>query len=348
MDTRIDEALAILKDTGPEYAHGFSNHGPMAAEALVAMGCDNRVVSWTRQYHSRLAGRPAASQPVMPDHWEAALGDIRRFGDWVVFFRRELGGATWEAVLRRWAPRLAAGIVAAACHGVIRTGHAVRSLARGETEARRLEFAEGLAYWASRFQPLPGTPGLNTSGLRPSAAVSRIELLPSDRRVYRTLIFEKVKKLDGFLPFENVVNLVDTPTETTLFLLDMTSAFVRIYLANARDAGSAITFIHTVTGPGAVHLMAPHLPGETVGLLLRYAWQASAAIYAAVGQRKRPERFEGMDINRRRVVDRALKAGDEHAIKFAEVCLRLYNINPDPAYLSASEHASQLLTRNRA
>jgi len=348
MDNRIDEALDILKDTGPEYAHGFSNHGPMAAEALAAMGCENRVVPWAKQYRRRLSGRPAAGAPVLPDRWEAALGDIQRFGDWVVFFRREFGGATWSAVLRRWAPRLAAGIVAAAYHGVIRTGHAVRNLARGETEARRLELAEGLAYWASRFQPLPGTPGLNTSGLRPSAAVSRIELLPSDRRVYRTLIFEKVKKLDGFLPFEKVVNLVDTPTESTLFLLDMTSAFVRIYLANARDAGSAITFIHTVTGPGAVHLMAPHLPGETVGLLLRYAWQASAAIYAAIGQRRQPDLFEDRDINRILVVDRAVKTGDEHAIKFAEVCLRLYNINPDPAYLFASEHASRILTRDRA
>jgi hypothetical protein len=348
MDTRIDEALNILQDAGPEYAHGFSNHGPMAAEALAAMGREDRVVSWVKQYRRRLAGRPAQSEPVRPDLWEAALGDIQRFGDWVVFFRRELGGATWPAVLRRWAPRLAPGIVAAAYHGVIRTGHAVRSLARGETEARRLELAEGLAYWACRYQPLPGTPGLHTSGLRPSAAVSRIEFLPSDRRLYRTLILEKVKKLEGFLPFEKVVNLVDTPTEATLFLLDMTSAFVRIYLANARDAGSAITFIHTITGPGAVHLMAPHLPGETVGLLLRYGWQASAAIYAAIGQRRQPDSFEDRDVNRKTLIDRAVKTGDEHAIKFTEVCLRLYNINPDPAYLVASEHASQVLTRDRA
>ncbi len=234
-------------------------------------------------------------------------------------------------------------MMAAACHGILRTAHAVRSLSRGETEARRLEFAEGLAYWACRYQPLPGRPGINTAGLRPSAAVSRIELLPADRRVYRTLIFEKVRRLEGFLPFEKVVNLVDTPTEATLFLLDMTSAFARIYLANARDVGSAVTFIHTVTGPGAVHLMAPHLPGETVGVLLRYAWQASAAIYAAIGQRRQPDTLEDRDINRKTLAERAVKTGDEHAIKFAEVCLRLYGINPDPAYLIASEHASQLL-----
>jgi hypothetical protein len=94
--------------------------------------------------------------------------------------------------------------------------------------------------------------------------------------------------------------------------------------------------------------MAPHLPGETVGLLLRYGWQASAAIYAAIGQRRQPDSFEDRDINRKTLIDRAVKTGDEHAIKFTEVCLRLYNINPDPAYLVASEHASQVLTRDRA
>jgi len=94
--------------------------------------------------------------------------------------------------------------------------------------------------------------------------------------------------------------------------------------------------------------MAPHLPEETVGLLLRYAWQASAAIYAAIGQRRQPDALEDRDINRRALAERAVKTGDEHAIKYAEVCLRLYAINPDPAYLIASEHASQLLARDRA
>ena len=34
MGSIIDQALDILRDTAPEYGNGFSNHAPMAAEAL--------------------------------------------------------------------------------------------------------------------------------------------------------------------------------------------------------------------------------------------------------------------------------------------------------------------------
>jgi hypothetical protein len=34
----LDEGLSRLAVTGPEFADGLSNHGPMAAEALVRLG----------------------------------------------------------------------------------------------------------------------------------------------------------------------------------------------------------------------------------------------------------------------------------------------------------------------
>lgn len=37
MAGEIDEALEMLEGSGPEYTGGLSNHGPMAAEALVAL-----------------------------------------------------------------------------------------------------------------------------------------------------------------------------------------------------------------------------------------------------------------------------------------------------------------------
>ncbi len=36
MPATIDDALELLEDTGPEYARGAANHGPMAAEARPA------------------------------------------------------------------------------------------------------------------------------------------------------------------------------------------------------------------------------------------------------------------------------------------------------------------------
>jgi hypothetical protein len=56
------------------------------------------------------------------------------------------------------------GLSVALTHGVIRTSHAMRALAEAETHGddrrQRRELAEGLGYWASRYQrePLPSTP----------------------------------------------------------------------------------------------------------------------------------------------------------------------------------------------
>jgi len=56
---RFDDALEILDGAGPEYAGGLSNHGPMAAEALFAMGRADAVVPWTEGYRRKLGDEPA-------------------------------------------------------------------------------------------------------------------------------------------------------------------------------------------------------------------------------------------------------------------------------------------------
>ena len=58
---------------------------------------------------------------------------------WCEFFAAELRVVPWQAVLDTWMLRLAPGISAAATHGAIRVGHAVRALSREETPARRRE-----------------------------------------------------------------------------------------------------------------------------------------------------------------------------------------------------------------
>ena len=63
------------------------------------------------------------------------------------------------------------------------------------------------------------------------------------------LIYEKVRRLSGFTPFERVINLTEPPDDITPFTVDLLEAFVRVYLANGTTRGSVITFIHGVTGP---------------------------------------------------------------------------------------------------
>jgi hypothetical protein len=49
----LDEALERFRGTGPEYGGGLANHGPMAAEALVAMGRTEAVPQWVEAYQPR-------------------------------------------------------------------------------------------------------------------------------------------------------------------------------------------------------------------------------------------------------------------------------------------------------
>src|SRR5262245_33806061 len=60
----FDEALECLRGTGSEVADGVApNHGPMAAEALVALGRDDVVVAWARRYRRKLDAMPSPVRP---------------------------------------------------------------------------------------------------------------------------------------------------------------------------------------------------------------------------------------------------------------------------------------------
>ncbi len=345
--TTIDEALEMLARTGPEWGGGLSNHGPMGAEALVVLGRDDAVTGWVEQYKRRLGPAPEARDPIDPSAWREALGRIARVGDWAALFQRELSEGPWREVLDRWVRRLAPGIVAAGTHGVIRTAHAVRSLATEETPLRRRELAEGLAYWAARYQRLPGDPGAGVGGLRPSEAVRRLAPLgrPEPGERYG-LITEWLGRLDGRAEFAGVIDLVDASKDPSAFLSDLTEAFAGVYLANAHT-GQLIGFIHAVTGPRAVRLLAPHLSPDTLELALRYAWQAAAGMYAVFGERPDSGPPEERQTDVDDLIERAVATGDEHAIKFTEACLREHPLNPRPVYLAAAEHAVNALTPRR-
>src|SRR5271165_4603928 len=151
----LDEALLSMADAGPDLRNGLTNHAPMAIEALAAMGRGDLVKRWLDGYRKDLLPRPAAHGRIERGDWHFALARADRFSDWRELFDGELKEAAWPEVLDKWTARLAPGIVAAATHGVIRVGHAVRALAQGETRARRDELADGLALWASTYQALP-------------------------------------------------------------------------------------------------------------------------------------------------------------------------------------------------
>ena len=248
----MEDALALLSETGPEYHGGLANHGPMAAEALVALGRFDAVVRWVERYRGRLEPRPTGSRP--PDDWREALGAPARVADWSAYFRRRVAEAPWRDVLAVWVPRLSPGIFAAAFHGAIRTAHAARSLEAVETPARRRELGEGLAYWAANFHALPETRGART-GRRPGQALADAPVVPAAEQVAHGDLTDRIAPVERLRPFEGVADLADPSGDASAFLSDLTATFAGAFRASV-PPGNLIAFVHGVTGPGAVQAAA--------------------------------------------------------------------------------------------
>jgi hypothetical protein len=344
----LDETLEIMAPMGPDLSNGFSNHAPMAIEAMCAMRRADAVMPWFEHYRSSLAPRRARVARLTGDNWRAAIGDLRRTEDWFEFFRNELEERPWADVLDTWAARLAPGLMAAATHGVIRTGHATRALALEDTPARRRELADGLAYWAAEYMPLPAERHRPARAM-PSAAIARVEMIPPGiRRGNFGALTDALAQLDSFEPFKHTLDAVDPVVDAHAFLSDLASTFARVFLANAHDTYTTIAFVHAVTGPSAIRPLLPYLRDTTVHAALAYAWQTAAAMYATFGTRSDLSRLdmdEAKVWDEDRLVERAIACGDEHAIKFTEVCLREHALNPDPAFYPAADHAIHMLSR---
>ena len=134
--------------------------------------------------------------------------------------------------------------------------------------------------------------------------------------------------------------MVDTSGHVSAFIRDLTETFARVYLANARDIVTIIAFIHTVTAPAALENIAPHLDTAGIRTALPHAWQASAAIYSVYAiNPPQAESTAASEGDPEDLIQRAIENGDEHAIKFTEVCLREQAKNPQPSYLAAARHA---------
>jgi hypothetical protein len=339
----MDAALEMALKAGPDLKNGFTRHASMGAEAMCAMGRADAVIPWVENYRHMFVERPRPSIKIDPARWRDALGAANRFADWVVFFRAELNHSPWTDVIRRWGGLLSPGLVGAATHGIIRTGHAVRALSQEETPARIAELAEGLAYWAATYEELPEKRAVRPTSL-PSGAIGAVPLLPVQRRGQFHTIVEALVQLDDFPPFAETISMVDTGGHPSAFISDLTETFARVFLTNAHDIITTIAFVHSVDAPAALRKISAYLDSGGLREGLSFAWQASASLYSIYAVNP-PQPLSTADetVNADEFFQRAIDAGDEHAIKFTEVCLREHAMNPKPCYLQAARHAIGIL-----
>jgi hypothetical protein len=342
----LDEALELLAPHGIELKNGNSNHAPMVAEALCALGRPEAVMPWIARYRERMLPRPPASDRIRPEDWRAALGDRKRFADWSPFFREEVNKTPWREMLDRWVERLAPGFCAAATHGVIRVGHAARSLAGEETPQRLRELADAFASWATTYQELPAHGHAANGTLRPCEAITRVAVVPSDRRNPVGNITAALAALDDMPEFAPSLGLIDTSTELAPLVAEITEVFTRVYLANAHDIRTAIAFIHGVTSPAALGNIARVTSERTARGALRYGWQSGCALYACYGGATAAiDRVDPCEEDADEIIDRAVAHGDEHVIKFTEACLSRHTLGPSPVYLAAADHVLGMIPR---
>jgi len=346
MNSTFDEALERLRGTGSEVAGGVApNHGPMAAEALVALGCDDFVVAWADRYRRQLDAMPTPQIPVTAENWSQALGATERFGDWVAFFRAQLAEAPWQVVFREWIGRLLPATPSAGGHGLIRTAHALRALSDAESALRIEELGVALGYWAAYYRTLPGTPRF-AGALALGDALLQIPLFLSGqaRPGMPREVYLRVMQAHGG-EFSESVNRAVEPESVEAALSSLTEVGARVYLANA--SSQPLVLLHTVTAPAAFRLLLPHLPAGLQKTGLAYVWQNAAATTAAYGDEKPRERDEWPPQEPSAIIESSVATDDPHALKFAEACIREHRLNPHPAYLAAAADWASRLHRAR-
>ena len=325
----LDDALETLAPYGIELKNGNSNHGPMVAEALCALGRPDAVMPWIARYRERMLPRPPAGGRVRREDWRSALGERVRFADWSAFFVEELRERPWREVLDHWMERLAPGFCAAATHGVIRVGHAARGLADSETPLRLSELADAFASWAATYQELPANGHAVNGRLTPREAIARVPVVPPDRRGKAGNITASLRILDDVSEFVPAIGLIDTDRDLAPLVAELTEVFARVYLANAHDIRTTIALIHGVTSPAALGHIAPEISERTARSALRFAWQSGCGLYACFGgDRATAQAIEPRESYQDDLVERAIAHGDEHVIKFTEACLHRHTLSP--------------------
>ena len=343
----LDEAYERLRDTGPEWGENrLTNHGPMAAEVLVRRGHEDQVHRWVDAYLRRLDELPAASEPITDENWPAALGDQRRIGDWTAYLRRQVAEAPWRDVLLTWWPRLLPGIVAGATHGVIRTGHAVRTLLSGDENPVVLdELANGLAFWAARSLGVPGR-AEPAGTLDPTDAVAALPRI-ADQQGTVANRFGQFAALPGWSSALAALRAPTDPADARAQLTELITATTVHYLGHGQ--ASPVLLVHAATAPNAVLHTLPALPTHLWAPSLAAVWSASAAIVAAYAPADALPRVQlpvvepGPDAITE-AIDRASAHGDEHVIKFSDTAVDVFARTGQPDALAAAVRVGALIS----
>ena len=270
----LDDLLIEARQHSAEFPDVLANHAPMALAALERLGASNERLDeyfvGYRVLHG-LVPVPPPLAPVSRENWTEALGDRSRESDYRAFFEREAARLGIRDAVKAYLPKLAPGVAGSALHPLMR-------LAYGILRSDPAEVGVALGYWAACYLPLPPATGRTPDTTDPGEVLTRVAAMPGLRRLpaYDHL-WHGIRAAASDPDFAPVVDWLRID-EGALARVAATS--LALYAATMDFAA-----LHAVTGTHWVRLV---WTVDREPSLLRYFWQAVAALVPAIGFPKLP------------------------------------------------------------
>ncbi|MEZ5666882.1 MAG: questin oxidase family protein [Alphaproteobacteria bacterium] len=309
-DDGLDRQVAAAAACSVEFPHVLANHLPMVLVALHRLGASEaRMRQFAERYRaaSGLVPVPASVAPIGAADWRDHLGDRTREADYRAFFHREVRRLGGRRAVEAYLPELVPGIAASALHALMRLAYATLRDDADET-------AIGLAYLCGSYLPLRTAGGHAPDTDDPAAVLLAMRPEPAFAHVESEtdLLWHWMRATARLPAFEGLVDRLRIGHDT----------LARVAAVSIRLMAATMTFeaLHAVTGAHWVRLL------RGLGcdaMLLRYFWQAIAAVYPKIGMPLLPDEPAFAAMRRAPCPDwpeiaaAACASDDEHDVSFA-------------------------------
>lgn len=310
-ETRLSESydncLERLLGYGPEYAGKLSNHGPMALEALLCLGRADAFVGYVDLVVQKL---------------EPTTRIYKAADD-------------WGQQLREALPDLLALAGAQAGHGLLRVGHAVRTLELTDTPIRRRELTAALEYWATGA-PLQAP--IAFAGSEPLVDVAGQLPRLSPEQKSDGLLIHNLEAAAALPPVVDLMSQIAPATDIEARFLEL--AEMACVAETANPGTGAFALLHGVTVPMVASTLLKYL--DDAGQRHLEAAVVGFVVAAIVGFDEAHSPVESSQVHSGAEPDlldsaarRAVETADDHDIKYVEACSRLFAARPSPIPITA-------------
>ena len=310
--------LAKARHYHPSYHGGLANHCSMTIIALERMGATpQRVEKFAIDYLKQLEPAPLPGDAIDAENWRLRLGDASAYGDYLGFFRREVGRLNARAALRAYLPELAPGLGAAAFHPIIRTAYGV--IAEDSDE-----IVVGLAYWASRFLRLPEREdAASDSPFAPAEDPAQILKETRERPELEFVpdVHALIDREMGEAAEHPLFPAIAAALQVDDLTLDRLRQAAALLFLGADDFNS----LHAVTGLHAARVLSDFAIDRRG--FAREVWRALLALYLSLDRPELPAAATAAELTAEDLPDwnailpAAVADDDEHVIKLVYSCL---------------------------